>query len=236
MQSIRNSLLCLILFAVWGCQKKSELDVPPQKPRPIMLANECPSTPPSLDVNNVKPIVLSYQTDRESGRVKSGQSQGYTFEAKSGQKLNYKTSGNICVWVYAPDNQLITSEELPSTGRYTLQVAAMRGATTFELEMELALFSRSDFPKSICGDPKPTDSSAFPVNFYPVTLPYSQSNLTQAKSLFCRDAFQKINKDTGKKIIQIASFTSKERAEGFANLVNSKFSEATVGKAKTIYE
>ncbi|BAY99823.1 hypothetical protein NIES37_38060 [Tolypothrix tenuis PCC 7101] len=99
---------------------------------------QCPDKPESLlDSKNVKQLQLASQTLTETGQAKADQSLGYTFEAKSGQKLNYQTNDDICIWIYAPDNQLITSKDLSQTGKYIMQVSAPKGLRSFELKIGL---------------------------------------------------------------------------------------------------
>ncbi|MBK1987912.1 hypothetical protein A0J48_010230 [Sphaerospermopsis aphanizomenoides BCCUSP55] len=101
-------------------------------------ASNCPDKPTgSLESKDVKPIQLSSQTLTETGQAKAGKYLGYTFTAKSGEKFNYQTLDTICVWVYAPDNQLITNKDLSQNGKYIVQVSAPRGSTTFSLNMSL---------------------------------------------------------------------------------------------------
>ncbi|MEY3221896.1 MAG: hypothetical protein RLZZ203_752 [Cyanobacteriota bacterium] len=103
-----------------------------------VITSQCPTQPTAvLETNNVKPISLGSQAMKETGMVTTNKSLGYTFTAKSGEKLVYKTSQDICIWVYTPDNQLINSPILPLDGKYTVQVAAMGGSTTFDLGLEL---------------------------------------------------------------------------------------------------
>lgn len=98
----------------------------------------CSSTPTDvLDSKNVKQVTLTNEEISVSGMVRQNQSQGFTFEANSGQKLTYQTEQNICVWVYTPDNQLLNSGTLPQSGNYIVQVAAQQGSTTFDLQMGL---------------------------------------------------------------------------------------------------
>ena len=91
----------------------------------------------------------------------------------------------------------------------------------------------NNFPKSSCGDPKPTNPSAYPVNFYPVYVPYSEFNLAKVKSKFCSDAF-KNRRNNGEEVIQVASFTSQEMASKFAQFVQSQISGAIVGPPTTV--
>lgn len=103
-----------------------------------VITSQCPTQPTAvLETNNVKPISLGSQAMKETGMVTTNKSLGYTFTAKSGEKLVYKTNQDICIWVYTPDNQLINSPILPLDGKYTVQVAAMGGSTTFDLGLEL---------------------------------------------------------------------------------------------------
>jgi len=90
-------------------------------------------------------------------------------------------------------------------------------------------FSRSDFPKAVCGDGLPTDPSAYPVSLYSVRVPDTDANLSKAISDFCRDAFRKIAKDTGEEVVQIASFIDQQKAQDFAKLLNSEMNGAVVG-------
>lgn len=99
---------------------------------------ECPSKPKiALKSSNVKPILLNNQTIIESGMASTTKLVGYSVEAKSGQKLSYKTNENLCIWIYTPDNQILTTPHLPITGKYLIQIATPKGATTFDLSMNI---------------------------------------------------------------------------------------------------
>jgi hypothetical protein len=97
-------------------------------------------------------------------------------------------------------------------------------------------FSSEDFPKFACGDSKPSDPDVYPVSFYPVNVPFNEANLAASQEYFCRDAFQKRNKDTDEKIVQIASFLSESQAREFADFVQSQIPEATVGEPTVVYD
>ncbi len=90
-----------------------------------------------LDKKNVEEVSLNNQTVHQSNQVSSNKSIGYTFQAKAGQKLSYQTDEDICIWVYAPNNELVNGTKLPETGNYTIQVSALKGSSTFDLEMSL---------------------------------------------------------------------------------------------------
>jgi hypothetical protein len=122
-----------------------------------VITSQCPSQPTAvLEINNVKPISLGFQTINETGMVTNNKSLGYTFTAKSGDKLVYKTNQDICIWIYTPDNQLITNPILPLDGKYTVQLAAIKGSTTFNLGLEL----QNDADKSLSSaQPTPLETS-----------------------------------------------------------------------------
>lgn len=220
----------------------------------------------SLEIQNVKSVVLGEQMLRESVIASQSKSMGYTFEAKANQKLTYnKTDKNVCIWVFTPDNQLLNTEVLPTTGKYTIQISALQGSTTVDLSMGLDVAqatpasipnssavtsapspentpnsappanttatrtSRSNFPKASCGDPLPTNPNDYPVDFYPVYLPDSEANLQLARSRFCQDALSKIRKDSRTRAVQVAAFTSKQRAIEFRDILNSETSGSSIG-------
>jgi hypothetical protein len=97
------------------------------------------STQPTtvLKTNDVKLVSLNSQTITESGMVTNNKSLGYTFIGKIGNKLVYQTNQNICIWVYTPDNKLMNNPILPVDGKYIIQIAAMEGATTFDVALQL---------------------------------------------------------------------------------------------------
>ncbi|WP_137666795.1 hypothetical protein [Sphaerospermopsis reniformis] len=113
------------------------------------------STQPTtvLKTNDVKLVSLNSQTITESGMVTNNKSLGYTFIGKTGNKLVYQTNQNICIWVYTPDNQLMNNPVLPVDGKYIIQIAAMEGATTFDLALQLEdntqAVNLSSSPKSV---------------------------------------------------------------------------------------
>jgi len=143
MKSLR---FCLALVTLWvgtACSPQTQ-------------TNECPAKPQgTLDISNVESIPLNTKGIKQSGIVNANKSVGYTFEVKSDQKLNYKTNDEICIWVYTPDNQILTNKELPQTGKYTMQISALQGTTTFEIEMSL------ETPQTIASSsPKPTTTTS----------------------------------------------------------------------------
>lgn len=114
-----------------GCQALSQT---PQQSN--LTSTVCPSKPNGkLEDKNVKDIYLTHGISKISTQTSPDNLVGYSFEAKSGQKLSYRTSDNICIWLYSPENKLLSGGDLPLDGKYILQVSAPKGSTTFNLEM-----------------------------------------------------------------------------------------------------
>jgi hypothetical protein len=214
-------------------------------PQNSAVSDKCQDQPiQSLQSSNVKSITLPAKLSD----VASQEMQlGYTFEAKTGQKINLRNIANLCVWIYSPDNQLLSGENSPKTGKYTVQIASKKESKKFDIDIGFNdvniattpsstpqvnfTFARSDYPKPSCGDPLPSDQKAYPINFYPVEAPYSTSNLDKIRANFCRDAFQKTS--DGIQLVQIASFTNKEKAQAFSSLVKSIVNGVKVGTPTT---
>jgi hypothetical protein len=272
---MKRILFVSFLSLLFGCQ-----NLPSQTSSNVNLAQAsqesegCPEQPEGrLDDANVKALSLGERSHSESGVIKKGQSQGFTFEGQKGQQFNYQTDNDLCVWIYTPENQLLESTTLPVTGRYLIQVSVPKGSGTFELAMSLesqknhssdfvrtasdtssssnpvntyssksnssvtrSQFSSEDYPKIACGDSKPNDPDVYPVSFYPVNVPFTEANLATSQAYFCRDAFKKRSKDTGEKVIQIASFLSESEAREFASFVQSQIPDAIVGSPTVVYE
>lgn len=243
--SIKKVLVCFMLLILAGCSSA----VKSANTISSSISNKCPDRPEaSLSSDRVKSVYFGSQTVKETGVVSPGKDQGYAFEAKAGQQISYRTNQNICTWVFTPNNEIVNSTNLPLDGKYTMQVAALTGSTTFEIEMGLGelervsksninsfatqryRFSSSDFPKSSCGDPLPSDPRDYPVTFYPVFIPYNETNLDKARSLFCQDSLKVRRKDTKEIAIQVASFNDEEKSKEFASFINSEIIDAEVGQ------
>lgn len=145
--------LYLMVVTIGGCNAGS----PNQTTNSI--SGGCPEKPSStLDSKDVKPISLTTSgITKESGQLRAGKSLGYTFEAQSGQKLSYQTKDDICLWIFTQDLTLLSNTDLPKTGKYTIQVAAPKGSTTFDLDMSLGTLKASATPTS--SSPQTTSSS-----------------------------------------------------------------------------
>jgi hypothetical protein len=90
--------------------------------------------------------------------------------------------------------------------------------------------SLPDKAETVCGDRSPTDPKSYPVNFYPVSVEYSDKNLELVQKHFCEDAIKIKSKSLGKEVVQVASFTSQEKANSFKEKLSQHFSQATIGE------
>lgn len=91
-------------------------------------------------------------------------------------------------------------------------------------------FDSVSFPQASCGDKLPKNTKADNFKFYPVFVNYdSKVNLEIVISNFCGDAIQKYRIDKGYESIQVASFTSEERANQFKQFLATKLGGAEVG-------
>ncbi|MBK1987911.1 hypothetical protein A0J48_010225 [Sphaerospermopsis aphanizomenoides BCCUSP55] len=147
----------ILTILISGCRQNSPTSISQISGAKISGSNtsnsQCPDKPTgSLESKDVKPIQLSSQTLTETGQVRADKNLGYTFTAKQGQKLSSQTNDDICIWVYAPDNQIITNKDLMQTGKYIIQVSAPQGVRNFELKLGLnisqSLVASSSTPSS----------------------------------------------------------------------------------------
>lgn len=90
------------------------------------------------------------------------------------------------------------------------------------------------FPQDSCGDSLPKDSSAYPVNFYPVFVEYSEKNLQILQSQFCKDSIEVFRDNKNKTFIQVASFTSQDKAEQFRKFIFQKIGMGELGESTTL--
>ncbi|WP_066423573.1 ARC6/PARC6 family protein [Anabaena sp. 4-3] len=129
---MKKLIIYSTLLTLLGCQN---LD---NSSSPVAEANGCPEKPSiSLRENEVEEVSLNEQIVTKSGQAKANKAIGYQFQAESGQKLSYATDADVCIWVFAPDNEILTSRNLEKTGKYIIQVSAPQGTKSFDLQMSL---------------------------------------------------------------------------------------------------
>jgi ARC6-like, IMS domain len=132
---MKKLLLIGIIFLVYGCFKPKEASINNSNSASSSTGG-CPEQPQgSLEGKSVKSINLGNGSVSETGQINPGKQKGFSFDAKKGQKLSYRTKDDICVWVYSPDNTPLSGDELKLDGKYTIQIAALKGSTSFTLEM-----------------------------------------------------------------------------------------------------
>ena len=257
--NIKFFFILSTLFANYGCQATHLFGSKSVSPP---VSGRCPEKPQgTLEPKNVKSVLFVNETASTSDQLRSGESIGYRFQGEAGKTLRFQTKEDICIWVFSPTNKVITDFKLPETAQYIIEVAAKQGSQSFSLQMNLSdkslstkdgtetakpistkspvqtptqTFSKSDFPKTVCGDSRSSDPSVYPITFYPVNLPDTESNLRRAQSKFCADSYRKKSKETGEKFIQVASFIDQKNAKSFADLVASEITGAVVGSSTTV--
>jgi hypothetical protein len=153
-------ILGLTLLITYGCSQpilNSSSSI-----APVDSPAGCPEKPTlKLDQQTVEDIDLN-QSLIKSGRVTATKSLGYRFDAESGQTLNYSTNDDVCIVIYTPDNQIIESGELTTSGKYVLQVSAPQGTRTFNLSMSLTTPQLvSDEPIAVNPPPASTPTTTY---------------------------------------------------------------------------
>lgn len=144
------------------------------------ICTEQPNQP--LNNQNVQSVTLSEKVTAVSGIVNQNKQLAYIFDAKAGQTLKFQTKDDICTWLYTPDNKLLSSGQLPSDGKYIVQVTTLAGSKTFSLEMSLESpqlqTKETPLPRASLKTSPPTSSSdrrsSSPENF--VSNYYSNIN------------------------------------------------------------
>ena len=136
--SVIRKLFIFSLIFISGCQITAPKPEEISTSEKTTTSGECPEQPEVvLNSQSVQAIALENKQATLSGIARKNKSLGYTFDAKSGQKLSYQTDDNICVWIYTPNNQLLNSKNLPVDGKYTIQVSAPKGSASFDLNIGL---------------------------------------------------------------------------------------------------
>jgi hypothetical protein len=81
--------------------------------------------------------------------------------------------------------------------------------------------SEFQFPLNACGDAQSPSKT-----WYPVFI--DGGDLTQVQQQFCRDAIRTIREDTSVRSIQVGSFSNRERAAHFAQVVGGEVGQPTL--------
>jgi ARC6-like, IMS domain len=176
----KNLAVIACLVTGYGCQGGQAIT---NSLLPGPSSDTCSDMPQGkLDAKDVKKISLGTQPVRESKTIRVGQNLAYNFDAKAGDKLSWRTSENICVWVFAPDTKLLKGSDLPINGNYTVQVSVPKGTTTFTLEMGLGntLQATNSSTASISSTSQPSSIQTQPTQTTVASA--SSSSLSQAQA------------------------------------------------------
>ena len=170
---MKKNFCYLALLMIYGCTS----GIPSS-----LVSSTCPEKPTNtLTEKDVEEINLDEQTLSKSGQASANKSIGYKFAAQSGQKLSFSKDSDICVWVYAPDNQIVTDGNLPQTGKYIIQVSALKDSKNFDMKMTLGVLQAFKIPT-----PTPSvtiTSSPYRLKSTPTFTPTSGADLTQEQAL-----------------------------------------------------
>ena len=110
-------------------------------------------------------------------------------------------------------------------------VSCSQSKTTTKAEnLSPSVVSLPEKAEKVCGDRPPEDPTSYPVSFYPVSVEYSVDNLAKIKKHFCEDALKRYSSQAKKDIIQVGSFTGKEKAESFRAKLSQHFRQVTIGE------
>ena len=91
-----------------------------------------------------------------------------------------------------------------------------------------------NYPKPHCGESLPQNKEAYPVSYYPVYAENVADNLSIIRSQFCQDALARNLANVGR-VIQVASFQDREKADLFRQFLDRKISgKSLVGKPSII--
>lgn len=170
--SIKYFVILLAIASLgWGCSNVQD--------ETISSDGKCPQTPEvALKSGNVKAIDLSSEEAIASGKVSRREHKGYSFEAKAGDRFDFQTEQDICLWLYDPENELLEEMKFERDGQYIIQISVPQGSTTFELAMSLT--NEKNVASTIAKSPKinPTSNIASTVTKAPKTSPTSSASFS----------------------------------------------------------
>lgn len=158
---MKQLLLYVTITMLWGivlsgCQKSesqdkissSESQIEIFSPPAAIKCSKKPAIP--LKEKEIKSLFFDDRPLTDSAKLNVGEQIGYTFYSSSDSTLTYSTNSTndrICIWVYAPDLELLNPENIQSTGeqqisltkdgKYTIQVSGRQNSQEFTLEMSL---------------------------------------------------------------------------------------------------
>lgn len=130
---MKKVTLVFLLLLTTACQEVEEMSLPIS---PVKAT--CGDRPQQeLNRNNVQEVTLNEQFQTLSGNLASGESVGYLFIGDQGQKLEMPSNEEFCVWVIAPDTQIIEDSPFPLSGNYILQISPKSGGSDYAIDVRL---------------------------------------------------------------------------------------------------
>lgn len=139
---INHVIITLILLIITGCSS-SKINIFGK-----LFDLSCPSKPTKILLEeNVQQIDLEAEKLIVSSKINTNQNIGYVFPVRAGQKLNYQTNQNTCLWIFTPENDLLNSPknktvsnlELAQSGTYIIQISTIKSWLNSELNINLGL-------------------------------------------------------------------------------------------------
>ncbi|MCC5896396.1 MAG: ARC6/PARC6 family protein [Phormidium sp. BM_Day4_Bin.17] len=132
--------ITLMIFGLFGCDGPS-----PESPSPSVEESVIvPSSPVDCSVRsqgglgNPQPLDFSELTVRKQGTITAEEDLVFVFQGEQGDRLSYEyDEEQLCLWVYAPNNDRISEGELTRTGQYMIQVSSRYPQGTYDLEIDL---------------------------------------------------------------------------------------------------
>jgi hypothetical protein len=172
-------VLMLIMFpilGIYGCQSSSTNST---------AKTVCPNAPSfTLDSAKVSQINISSSEIKQSGMVSGKQSIGYAFSGKKGQRLNYQVNNpNVCLYLYGPDSQLLTSNTLSQNGKHIAQIENSQGAGSFDITM--SLLNDTEKPTSTSSSDRSNQNNS--------AITTTNQGDRPDPSQFLKDHYQKLN-------------------------------------------
>lgn len=145
----------------------------------------CPNSPSfTLDSAKVSQIDISSSEIKQSGMVSGKQSIGYAFSGRKGQRLNYQVNNpNVCLYLYGPDSQLLTSNTLSQNGKHIAQIENSQGAGSFDITM--SLLNDNEKPTSTNSSDRSKQTSS--------TVTSTNQGDRPDPSQFLKEHYQKLN-------------------------------------------
>jgi len=126
-------IIIVTLFFISSCKSNNNSDNQSNSLNDCLSKNKL-----ELTKDNVKPLDFNDGNIAQSGIIKQGEKIGFSFTASAGDKFEYQTKDeNICIDIYAPNNQLVNDINLPVDGNYLIEVYLPQGSQSYIINFSL---------------------------------------------------------------------------------------------------